>query len=353
MYQNNKAFIFSDVHLRIEDLKLNSETGEYFLTSLEKIKEKIEELQPKYVFNLGDTFHNKDKVSSTLLILYHNFLKEITKNSIVVQIVGNHDFSIKKTNKTYHPFKIFNMENLVTVDDIYRFDDDIVFMAYSRDKETFEDRIQRLGNAKVLFGHLDINGFALGDDYIEKHSYLNPEDLDQFQSVFSGHYHEPQSKMVTKKLEIVYIGSVQTTTFGESDQDKRFILFDLEDHTYESIPTDMTYHKTLHITSNDKYPELDKEEVKKGIKYRIKVSGTKEEISVMKKPKNYPATVKFDFIPSKKTRLKIQKNDSKEEILVKYTEAEIERNYQGVENAPFDLEKLIKTGQKFLKRARG
>ena len=352
MYQNNFAFIFSDAHLRIEDLKYNKEKDEYFLPILEKIKEKINELKPKYVFNLGDTFHNKDKVSSTLLILYYDFLKEITKNSIVVQIVGNHDFSVKKSHKTYHPFKILEMDNLITVDDTYRLNDDMVFMAYAREKELFEERIKKVGNAKVLLAHLDINGFALGDDYIEKHSFLNPEDLDKFQLVLSGHYHEPQSKIVNKKLEIVYIGSPMTTTFGESDQEKRFLLLNMDDYTYESIPSNMTFHKTLFITAKDKYPTIDPEEVAKGIKYRIKVSGTKEEISIMKKPPKYPATIKLEIIPSKKTRLKIEKNDSKEEILEKYVEADIERNYQGVENSPYDMEKLISLGKKYLKRAR-
>lgn len=352
MYSNNKAFIFSDIHLRIEDIKYDKDRSDYYLPVLEKIKKNINESKPKYVFNLGDTFHNKDKVSSTLLILYYNFLKEITKNSIVVQLVGNHDFSIKKSDKTYHPFKILDMNNLITVDDTYRLNDDIVFMAYAREKKLFEKRIKKIGNAKVLLAHLDINGFSLGDDYIEKHSFLNPEELDQFQLVLSGHYHEPQSKIINKKLEIVYIGSPLTTTFGESDQEKRFVILNMDDYTYESIPSDMTFHKTIHITAKDEFPELDEEEIKRGIKYRIKVSGTKEEISIMKKPKKYPATVKLDILPSKKTRMKIEKTDSKEDILEKYVEAELERNYQGVEHSPYDLEKLISLGKQYLKRSR-
>lgn len=352
MYQNNLAFIFSDLHLRIEDLKLDKDSGEYYLQSLEKIKEEIFRIQPKYVFNLGDTFHNKDKISSTLLIIYNKFLKEICQNSFVIQLVGNHDFSIVKNENTYHPFKIFEIDNLVSVDDVYRLNDDIVFMAYAREKELFEKRIHKIGNAKILMGHLDINGFSLGDDYIEKHSFLNPEDLNQFQKVFSGHYHEPQERMITKGLEIIYIGSPLTTAFGESDEEKRFILLDMENLSYKSIPSNMTYHKTLRIKAGDEYPEISKEELENGIRYRVQITGTKEEIDLMKKPKKYPATIKLDIIPSKKARLKIEKTDSKEQILEKYVMAELERNYQGVENSPFELEKLLNYGFKYLKRSK-
>ena len=352
MFQNNTAFIFSDPHLRIEDLKFDKDTGEYYLPVLEKIKEKINKHQPKYVFNLGDTFHNKDRVSSTLLILYYKFLKEITKNSIVVQLVGNHDFSIVKNEHTYHPFKILEMENLISVDDVYRLNDDIVFMSYAREKELFEKRMHKLGKSKILMAHLDINGFALGDDYIEKHAFLDPEDLKDFQKVFSGHYHEPQEKMVTKNLEIVYIGSPSTTTFGESDQEKRFILLNLDNYTYESIPSDMTFHKTIQIKADEGYPELNDEELKNGIKYRVKISGTKEEIDLMRKPKKYPATISLDIIPTKKTRLKIEKDDTKEVIIDKYTVAELEQRYQGVEQSPFELEKLVDLGKKYLKRVK-
>lgn len=352
MYQNNTAFIFSDPHLRIEDLKFDKNSGEYYLPVLEKIKEKVKKLQPKYIFNLGDTFHNKDRISSTLLILYYKFLKEVTQNSIVVQLVGNHDFSIVKNEHTYHPFKILEMDNLISVDDVYRLNDDIVFMSYAREKELFEKRIHKLGKSKILMAHLDINGFALGDDYIEKHAFLNPEDLKDFQKVFSGHYHEPQGKMVTKNLEIVYIGSPSTTTFGESDQEKRFILLNLDNYTYESIPSDMTFHKTIQVKADEGYPELNDEELKNGIKYRVKISGTKEEIDLMRKPKKYPATISLDIIPTKKTRLKIDKEDTKEVIIDKYTVAELEQRYQGIEQSPFELEKLVELGKKYLKRVK-
>jgi hypothetical protein len=352
------ALIFSDAHLTHAQLEKDP-SGFYSIKLLENIKFLIDKFNPEYVFNLGDTFHLKDTTSATLLYIYYQFLKDITQKRKVIELVGNHDFSFTATdnNFTYNPFRLFQMDNLTTVNDSFRLDEDNIFISYSRDKDLFNKRLAALGGAKRLFGHLDINGFNLGDDYIEKYAIFEPDEFSAFEQVFSGHYHEPQEKQINDNLKITYIGSPATHNFGESDKERRVILINLKTGMNRSVPTDMTYHKTLHITTKDKLPEINNEEILAGIKYRIIVEGSEAEYSEFKKkiPKEFKEKIKIipKFTTKEVSRIEIKENETKEDIIKKYTEKEIDKFFSNLEaeDKKKKMLKLEEYGNKYIKKA--
>lgn len=352
--KQHKALIFSDVHLRLEKIAVN-EQGKLYLPVLNNILDIINKINPEYVFNLGDTFHNKDSVSAALLQIYREFLEKVLAKGIkVIQIVGNHDFSVVSGDGiAYHALKQYNLENFTVVNDIYRLDENNAFVSYCRTKELFDERVGRLGKVKHLFAHLDINGFNLGDDYIEKHAILNPEDFKNFTHVYSGHYHEAQAKVIDETV-IVYIGSPYTTNYGETDQEKRVVLVDLITGEYESIPTNMTYHRTIRITAADDYPKIPDTELASGIKYRVIVKGSKEEIAIfnLKKPKHYKANVIPDITLDEKPRIELNPQAPQTDTLKIYAVEEVQRSYGNLDESGFDIEKLVKMGQVYINRAK-
>lgn len=354
MKNNNHMLISSDFHLKENQMKIDK-NGEYYLDSLVQLEKKVDEIKPEYLVNLGDTFHNKDKVSMALLIIYYKFIKRVSKKCKVIQIIGNHDFSfISENGYYYHSLKLFqNLDNVITVEKWHRFNEDIIFMNYCRTQDRFNEYLKEAGPAKVLMTHLDMNGFKLGDDYIEKHVFLNPENIQTlgFKYFFSGHYHEPQTKIIND-VHYNYIGSFFTTNFSESDQEKRMILFNYKDLTYESIPTGMTFHKSFFIDVNEPLPEIPKEELDNGVKFRVVITGTKEQIKLKKIPKNYPAKIQNDYINSKQERIVIKKNDSKEDILEKYTDMILKEKYKNNETKEFNREKLLNIGVKYLSKVK-
>lgn len=350
--QVNNALIFSDAHLKLE--KVMQRDGLLYLAVLEKIFIIIQEKKPKYVFNLGDTFHNKDSVSATLLQIYKEFLERVTALGIeVVQIVGNHDFSVSSETQVYHALRQYQIPGVTIVHDVFKLDEQNGFMSYCRTKELFDERLLKLGPISRLFAHLDINGFKLGDDYIEQHAILSPEDFAGIKQVYSGHYHEAQEKLINE-TQFVYIGTPNTVNFGETDQEKRVILLDLDTGSFKSIPTEMTFHKTVKITSQDEYPSFDEEEIKRGCKFRLIVSGTSEELEIfkLKRPKNYPINPIYDVIHSEKPRIELNDAKTQKDVLKKYAEEEILRSYGSIEESGLNLEKLIKMGENEINKAR-
>lgn len=355
--KKDTALIVSDLHLRLEQIRRNQNEGvALYLPVLEKIIATLEIEQPEYMFNLGDTFHDKDTVSATLLEIYRDFLIRVTELGVkTIQIAGNHDFSMVVNNYVYHALRQFKLDNVTIVHDSYRMNDKIGFMSYCNDKETFSRRINDLDGVKVLFGHFDLNGFALGDDYIEKKTYLGIEDLLSYKLVVSGHYHEPQEKDLGD-VRIIYVGSAYTTTFGESNQEKRFLLYNLVTDELRSIPTDMTLHRTIKITSDENLPEIPKSELDKGVKYKIKVEGTIDQYEnfLLRKPKNYPKSVIIEpsFVTENKERIEIKSSESREDVVKKYVEYRLKSIFNEDQMKTQDYidmrDALIKEGQKYL-----
>lgn len=347
-----KAFITSDLHLTFDKVLRQEDKTLSFLI-LNKITEQLMEIKPEYLFILGDVYHTKDTVSATVMNIYYDFVKNVTQNLKikVIQIVGNHDYSIVDENQHYYHafYQLADLDGLTIVDDTFILDNKFGFMSYTRGKEHFDSKMSKIKDCELLFAHLDINGFNPGDDYVEKRSYLNAEDLSSFKTVITGHYHEPQEKIV-KKTRIIYVGSPYTVDFGESDQEKRFLLLDLDSLEIESLNTGMTFHKTYRINHDEDFPVISDKDIAKGIKHRIFIRGTKEQIDFakIKIDKKYHKMILPDFVPVEKPRLELKKDMNKEDMIVKYAQYELEKKYGGVTESGLDLKKLEETGYKYI-----
>jgi len=348
MTRKNDAFIMTDLHLRPEEL--------YFAERcLKEGLKNIIKLKPRYLFILGDTFHTKSTTNTTVSKLFDDFLLEAgTIVDEIVILVGNHDWGIPYEDHALEPFK--RIPKVKVVDDYYILDNKNLFLSYCRESSRFSELVDKAQeeskDIERLFAHLDINGFSLGSGWEEKTSYLNPESLASYKQVFTGHYHLAQEKTLSNGTEIVYIGSAYTTDFGESNQKKRFVHLDLDTGKWEDVPTGLTYHFTFEINAGEDFPEIPIEKVAQGIKYRVKVSGTREELALVEKPSHYPRGVKVMkvFKSSKKIRMDLSSEKNDEDILQRYTETEIERSYSSIEESGFDKEKLIEFGKRFLRK---
>lgn len=205
-----------------------------------------------------------------------------------------------------------------------------------------------MGDVRCLIMHQDIKGFLKGDDYIEDKFYLTTEELD-CELIVSGHYHTAQDKIVNGR-RYVYCGSFESTNFGESDDDKRVIMLDPDSLELSSHPTYMTFHKTIRINVEDDLPIFPEEELERGVKFRLIIKGTKEDIDLKNIPKAYARkiTIAPDFIKSKRKRVELKSTDSMDTTFKKYTESELEKNYK---NHDFDMEELLKEGFNIYRKA--
>lgn len=90
-----KALVVTDLHLRPSHLEMSKRV-------LALIEEKIDELKPEYLINLGDTFHTKNVIHVSIQNLYQAFIARVSKKVKVIQLVGNHDWGVQYSE---HPLR--------------------------------------------------------------------------------------------------------------------------------------------------------------------------------------------------------------------------------------------------------
>lgn len=336
------AIIITDIHLRPDHDHLEW-AQKLFLKTIKEIKEK----KPTYLFILGDIFHYKNRLFASCLRVFRKFLEEVSELCEVICLVGNHDWGVPYEVHSLDTFR--TIPNVKIVDDYYRLDENNVFISYCRESERFNEHLAILGPAKRLYGHLDINSFKVGSGWEEVDAYSKPEDFAQFEQVFSGHLHLAQESKLSNGTQIVFVGTGYTTDFGESDQEKRMILLDIDTGEFDSISTEMTLHKTLRIKASDPFPIIPETEVLNGVNYRVIVSGTREQLALTQKPKNYPATIIFEFMTTESPRADLSVSDTRQETLSKYIDYEIDRSFKG-EAESLDKELLKKKGNDILNK---
>lgn len=334
-----KALIVTDLHLRPSHYEMS-------VSILNLIEEKIDLLKPDFLINLGDTFHTKNNVHASMQKLYHDFVERISLKVKVIQLVGNHDWGIQYS---VHPFvSLMSLPNVTVVEDVLVLDK-CAFISYCREKSRFQEMLDKAGpSIDRVFAHMDMNGYTPGSGWEEVSPFFDEDHFTNYKQIISGHLHLAQNKTLKSGTEIIFVGSGYTTDFGESDQEKRFLLMDLENGKWESIPTNMTMHKTIRINAGDKFPEIPEDDYLRGVEFRVIVKGTRDQINSLILPKKYNAKIAYDLMSSQGARIELSTTDTQDETIKKYIQAEIDRSFGGKEKSGLDIDKLIKIGKRFI-----
>tara|TARA_Y100000034_G_scaffold136824_1_gene216110 strand:+ start:11112 stop:12131 length:1020 start_codon:yes stop_codon:yes gene_type:complete len=338
-----KALLSTDLHLLPNQIELSKRVLEMIKVNSYKYLTPGEDK----IILPGDIFHFKNTIHTNVQKLFEKFLLEMSKDFQVIVLVGNHDWGIPYKTHSLQAYKNLN-ENIIIVDDIYR-DGKHGFIPYYREKELFHEKLKELGDIEYLYGHLDINGFQIGSGWEEySEDFSSVEDFKKYKKVISGHLHLAQEKVV-EGTEYIYIGTAYTTSFSETDQKKRFIIMDMDTGEWEEYDTGLTLHKTIEINASEELPEIPKEDLDKGVSYRVIITGTREEIDqrIDLKNQKYPARINYNFINKERTRIELKTTDTVEETINKFTEKQLKRVYD--ENHNFDINKLLKIGKKYAK----
>lgn len=288
----NIALVTGDLHLRPSTLDSNQ-------LILSTILNNVRSRSPKFLAINGDIFHTKNETYESVKSQFRNFLKEVTKLTDVILVVGNHDWAREHTIHSLEDFSL--LERVTVVASGYKFSNEIGFMAYSRTEERFEENLQIVRGCKLIFGHFAINQFDLGSGYEEVDLWCNPDRFNGIEKVISGHWHKSQRKNISN-VEFLYVGSPATVGHGESNQRKYFAIVNLDTFEDELVDTELTLHKTIRVEAGDEWPEIPSDEIRKGIDYRIIIRGTKEQLSKIKIPKGYNAEISQDVIASNDKR---------------------------------------------------
>jgi exonuclease SbcD len=211
----------------------------------------------------GDIF-DEPKPSTSLITMFLSWLKKCQAHHLNVHlIVGNHDI-IRSGNAYNSPIDVIEECDLDNVY-IYRSINTLILDGFAvtfvpfRDRKSFnttsnQEALSQLKNQlsyeissipvtykKIIIGHLAIEGSIYVGDEVDDlaNELMCPLDLfEGYDYVWMGHIHKPQ--VMNNSPHIAHIGSMDISDFGETDHQKKIVIFDLElesNYQYHIIPT--------------------------------------------------------------------------------------------------------------------
>lgn len=240
----SKVLIFSDIHVhphqRDQD-KLND-----CLEALSWVFEEAKARNIKNILFAGDLFHDRKIIDiptyhKVAEIFIQNMTGDDTPNFYL--LLGNHDLyyhELTHINSSY-PLSAINGVTLISKPSTIKVDGvDVSWLPYTHDPEADIAKIENKSKRKIMIGHVAIDGAWLNsggsisevhvetDDAVKR---VGVEIFDGWDNVFLGHYHAAQHLSDT----VEYIGSPLQLSWGEANQKKHIILFDLETGDKEYI----------------------------------------------------------------------------------------------------------------------
>lgn len=262
-----KVIQIADPHiLNSEENKPYSIMMKKFLAELyDEIKDY--EREEVRVVIVGDIFESKIKASNEARCLFHEMCNFLNAIAIVIIVAGNHDMLVNNKDRydSLSPtFDIANVyENITYADKILNYesgyirDDNVIWALYSihdnYNKPNIRD-LEKDENTRIIgLFHGDVVG-AVTDSGRMSEKGVNFDDFEGCDCVMAGHIHKFQT-IKKNGIPLVYAGSLFQHNVGENVSGHGFVIWDIEDMTYElhEVPNDYSVYK-FQITS---YEDID------------------------------------------------------------------------------------------------
>ena len=219
----------------------------------------LERRSIRTIIDLGDTFDNRKSIDFLSLAkakeMFYEPVKELGIE--IHMLVGNHTAFYKNTNEINTPELLLKeYENI----SIYREVEDIKFggmhatmlpwINSENEKEVSEHLKQ--SNAKVLFGHLELNGFVAHVGHVFEGG-LDKKVFKKYEKVFSGHFHHKSSQG-----NVTYLGNPYHLYWNDYGESRGFHIFDTETFELEFIQNPYSIFMKLHYDdAHEDYENYD------------------------------------------------------------------------------------------------
>ena len=204
-----KYLLLADVHLGVH--KSSDIWHDVVIDLFFDIQDKCINKGIKDIIILGDFFDTRKSVNVKTIHTAYDVSNIFSSSDITIHIlVGNHDTYYKSQIKP-SSLEIFKETDNIHIIDEPTVMDDILFVPW----DTSFD-----GDAKYCFGHFDIIGFLMNQNYVAKDG-LDPEVFNKFEKVISGHYHTPSNQG-----NITYLGAPYQLDFHDAGGKRGYYVFE-------------------------------------------------------------------------------------------------------------------------------
>lgn len=242
----------ADIHIP------NNEKERPFSEMLKEFVKEVSAVVSKYgsdsvrVVISGDIFDQKIKTTNEAKTMFHTLLNDLNGIVKTYIIAGNHDMlennkdRMDSLNPTFEIDGVYN--NVVYLDKVLNYksgyvdDDNIRFVLYSmHDSFAKPSGFDLMCEDKKIVGlyHGEVKG-AKTDLGRESENGINLDFFNGCDCVMAGHIHKHQ-EITHKNVKIVYSGSLFQKNAGETVGKHGFVLWDMNDMSYEHMEVKNDY----------------------------------------------------------------------------------------------------------------
>jgi DNA repair exonuclease SbcCD nuclease subunit len=251
-----KIGLITDTHYNFR--KANKSFHEYFAKFYDDIFfPTLEKRKIKTVIHLGDAFDSRKGVDYWAL----DWAKENVYDRFqdlgitVYNIVGNHDAYYKNSNEINAIDTLLQQYfNVVRVSKPAEYIIEgmktvlLPWICADNEKETF--KLLEETEAKVVFGHLELNGFSVYPGQYQQEG-LDKKVFQKFERVFSGHYHTRSDDG-----KIFYLGNPYQMFWNDVDDNRGFNIFDTNEYELEKFDNPYSMFERIYYDETD-YKKFD------------------------------------------------------------------------------------------------
>ena len=202
------------------------------------------------IVDMGDTFDSRKGIDfSSLAWAKDNYYDRLEEMGIVIYtIVGNHTAYYKNTNninavdlllREYDNIHVYSEPTQFALGAV-----EALFIPWiNSENEEHTIKMIQESKAKVVFGHLELNGFRVTQQVIMDHGF-DMKYFKKFEKVFSGHFHTRSSQG-----NIHYLGNPYEIYWNDYGETRGFHTFNM--HTLEHTPINNPYQLFYKIFYDD------------------------------------------------------------------------------------------------------
>lgn len=217
---------FGDTHLTKDPIRIITVSN-----FLDYIIDYCKKHNIKHVVNLGDLLDRPEMKSDAFVPIFRK-LKELSSIANLYSIIGNHEIKDKEGNdtlvETFGSFgKFIKSSETINIDGT-----DYDFLSYTDDPTKIPNK------GRVLFGHLEIEGFYYNPNRKIEEGLFRSEMFDQYSLVVSGHLHHEQHRGIFE-----FVGSPYPTRRDEGGKQNYFAIIDGETCKLEEYNEGVDYIK--------------------------------------------------------------------------------------------------------------
>lgn len=262
----------------------------------------------------GDVFTSRSSQPLLVLKAFQYIVERIKYERLTMHVIpGNHDKTDPDSEFSYldlydNDINVYHSGSWFDIMDI-RF----LMMPYFREEKWIAafNEVKRSTNKNgknILITHVAFDGVK-NNDGSEVESSIKPADFKVFKKVLIGHYHNASSVAEN----VIYTGSAYQNNFGETIEDKGFMLI-YNDCSIKKVKSDFPRYIKKYVDVKDKQALVEAvEELKKNTdgRSRIIFTGRKEDCESVNAVEfsNLGIDVKFEVAETKEA-IEISESDS-------------------------------------------